>query len=189
MPIADVIKYRGGALAGKLYESNSPHVGGALEELAVSGFGWSRDDAEGFVKGTMESDAGIKKAIGIYSGKYNDAFDGVSDTDLLTEYDPVLSDPDYVDPADLPTLAHILNGAGANFKTISDDVRDAQYILKGRDTNVFTPAQIAAAETTVATHGKLVNLVGVLEDVQMERLLRPGAARVTHRDLLKGLAS
>lgn len=125
-------------------------VRAALEEQVYS-FGWNKDEAEGVVAGALASEEGIKKALEVYTGKYEDALEGMTAKDISTAYDDDLKsflgegsekyqrakgefekfrDEKYKDISKKLKKAKAINDHGKTIGLSDDDIKQAKDTLK-----------------------------------------------------------
>lgn len=139
-------------------------------------------DAEGFVKGTISTDEGIKTASSIYSSQYKEGFSKTKLSELAGFYGPLfkgLSDDER------KTLERILNAGELTVEEMNKKLKVASYILSDPD-NLFTDEQKENAQKEIQKYKGVANLMKTLEEYRREKL-RPDAVDATRVEDLKGL--
>lgn len=183
-------KYMYGALAARLgsSEESSRYAPNALELLAGSKGLNLGEEAEGFIKGTRASEEGIKTAIGIYAGKFNEKREEYKPSDLVAWYSPLLAD---LDSGDKDKITGILGKHNESLKSINKKFKIALKIVKdSKDKDLkelYTTERISEAEETLKKYEKIMQTLNVLDNYKFEGL-RPDAVNEARKEDLKGLA-
>lgn len=181
-------KYMYGALAGRLAQSkeSSQYAGSALEMLAGSRGLNLGEEALGFIRGTQASKEGIKTAINVYAGKFEEERGKYKPIDMAQWYDSILKDLDAGDKQKIVgALAKHTETLGSIIKKISQ----AGYITNDEaPEGLFTKEQIDSAKKTLEKYGEVLQVMNVLDNYKFEEL-RTDAVSSRRKADLKGLAS
>lgn len=180
-------KYAYGALAARLYESKEGNIyaPSALELLAGSDGLDLGEEALGFIRGTQASKEGIKTAINVYAGQFEEERGKYKPADMVSWYNSVLAD---LSKEDRSKLVNTLVKHNESFESINKKVSNAEYILKGKDSGLFKEDQIEEAKKTLQKYEQVSTVIGTLDNYKFEQL-RTDAVDESRKTVLKGLAS
>lgn len=183
MTIADVQRYEYGGLA-KAVQSPGIKIG-ALEKLATD-LGVT-PDGDGFVQGTLASEAGINRATGVYDGKYQDAKNTTNVGDLYGHYAGTIFGG--LTPAEIAKFEAEFNPfAGESFGDIKQEIAKSEALLEAQKNGyIITPVEEADAKDVLRRYGKMMQLTETFEQIRFEAL-RPAAADEFRVKSLKELA-
>jgi len=181
-------KYQYGALAARLASSkeSSRYAPSALEVLAGAQGLNLGEEALGFIRGTQASEKGIKTAIDIYNGKFEEEKGKYKPLDMAAWYDSVLSD---LDKEDKEKILGELGKYDETLASINEKIGDALNTLdKKAKKGKFTDAQINEAKETIEKYQQLTHVLETLDNYKFEEL-RPGVVNESRKKDLKDLAS
>ncbi len=180
-------KYAYGALAGRLAssEENSRYAPSALEMLAGKKGLNLGEEALGFIRGTQASEEGIKTAINVYAGKFEEEKGKYKPIDMASWYDSVLKD---LDKADKDKIVSTLGKYTETIGAIMKKVVKANHIVKGKGTGANTPEQVSDAEKTMEKYQHAMIIMQTLDNYKFEGLRSDAVSEFRKQDL-KGLAS
>jgi hypothetical protein len=181
-------KYMYGALAGRLTQSkeSSRYAPSALEILAGKKGLNLGEEALGFIRGTQASEEGIKTAINVYAGKFEEERGKYKPIDMAQWYDSILKD---LDAGDKQKIVGVLGKYSETIGSIVKKFSQAGYITaEEAPEGLFTPQQIASAKATLEKYGEVLQVMDILDNYKFEEL-RSDAVSSRRKADLKGLAS
>ncbi len=165
----NLTRYQYGELANRLYKSEEGRIysGGALEQLAydlgIENLG------EGFIKGALASEEGIKTTIKVYSEKYQKALGESKVNELLTYHDNLLKK--YLNEKEIEKLrTELKEFSEEKFGEINEKIRRATYILQGEKIYNFSDKEKKEAEETLKKYHRVFGIIQLLENAKFENL-------------------
>ena len=181
-------KYQHGASAARLLasEDSARYAPSALEVLAGKKGLNLGEEALGFVRGTQASEEGVKTAINVYAGKFEEKRGKYSPAQLVNWYNPILGDLG-ADSRD--KIANYLGKYTESLQDIRNNVNDALNTLdKKAKKGKFTQTQINLAQDILKKYQEVLNVLGILDNYKFETL-RPDAVDAARKQDLENLAS
>ena len=180
MAIEDLTLYQGGALAGRLLQSEDgqSYLGGALEQIA-SDLGLE-ESAMGFINGSMASEDGIKVAVGTYNKKYEDALGELSVKDFYEFYRDGFEKG--LNDEEKETLRKKYDSNKSNIKDVKGKIAKLQHQMKSPDEK-----EREAATKEMEKYSDIMNLLVINQDILYMNLL-PKAIEKTNMRRIKELA-
>jgi len=174
-------KYQWSALATSVEDGDL--IRAALEEQVYS-FGWNRDEAEGVIEGALASEDGIKKAVEIYAGKYQDALGSMRAIDLFIAYGPALKDFLGENSSEYRRARETFEAnAAENYGNIFKSVKKAQVQIKNARALGLSDSEVDSAKNTLKRYGKVMAILATLEQNKLEALRPQVRTRATKRTL------
>ena len=170
--------------AARLFQTEDGQrlVGGALEALANDlNLG---DAGRGFIEGAKESEQGIKTAIGIYAGMFEESRGGTEVQNLVGDYDGILDG--LSDEYKAKLTSQFTMHSGQTLSEIRESMRKAKYISED-PTGTFSNPQKTEAERILQTYKSFIQTLNVL-DTYIAESLRPDAVKNTRKNDLEELA-
>jgi len=178
----DIQRYRYGGLANALLKSEDlAGVQESLNLLAVDlGLG---DEAKGFMDGAMASEQGIATAAGVYAKKRSKALEESTIKDLGEYFNDYIG---YVNAENAEKLKGVLGKySDKTLGEIKKKVDRAEYVLKGKDKYAFKPEEIEEAKSIVRDYKPLFEILGTVEQAEMDTLIPKVRKKVTKKSLEK----
>ena len=181
MTIDVMNKYQLSALATSMEEEDL--VRAALEEQ-VHSFGWNEDEAEGVIEGALASDKGIKTAVSIYAGKYQDALYSLNFRELFDAYDDTLRDFLGDDSEEYERARNTAEEyREQNYGDVAKAVKKAQAQVKNAKALGLSVDEVDSAKETLERHARVMNVLAMLERNKLEALRPQVVRRATKRGL------
>jgi len=180
----DMKRYRYGTLAVSLLESGDFRSVQESLNLLAGDLG-IEDEAEGFISGAMASEQGIQTATSVYAKKRNKALETSTVEDITGYFGEYI---DYAKPEDAKKIREALGKyKETTFGDINKEYEKAQYILKGKDKYEFKPEEIKDSEKVVEKYKTLLQVIGTVEQAEMDNLL-PKVKKKVHTKSLEEIA-
>ena len=182
--------YEPAVLAARLSKSDPAYVGSALE---IQGERLTLDDATRKLlrEGVYNNQAGIKKAIEVYSDAYSQARDSLTVDQLTGHYSGGM---DLLSDQDKKTLNTELGKfKNETYGNIEKQMQKAGYVSQGAQEGLLdgTPEEIQkkveSARATLEKYQNLIVMLRTLESFKLETL-RPETVKRSTKTNLEGLA-
>lgn len=157
-----------------------PYAKGALEALASSDGLNLGDEALGFIRGAQASEEGVKTAINVYEGLFEEKRGEVNVGDLVGEYDIILEGISDDDKAAL--TGYFTRHSGETLNQIKDKVKKASYIIQD-PTGTFTDDKKTEAREILEKYQGFLVTLDVLDNYMVERLRADAVDAARKRDL------
>jgi hypothetical protein len=179
-------EYQYGALAARLAgsEENARFAPSALEILAGSKGLNLGEKALGFIRGTQASEDGMKTAINIYGGQFEEKRGEYKPAELTSWYQPLIAD---LSKEDQDKILAALNEHDETLASIREGYGKATYIIKAPK-GLFTDEQKNAAKKVKEKYERVLLVMQTLDSYKFESL-RGDAVDSTRKTDLKNLAS
>lgn len=180
----DIKRYRYGALAGALYDTED--LLGVHESLHfLAGDLGIKDEAEGFIEGAMASKEGIETATKVYFNKRAKALEGTKIKDIGEYFSDYIN---YVDSEKSKKLQKALGEyAERTFGEIKKEIEKAEYILKGKEKYEFNQKEIDESKKVLEKYKTLFQIIGTVEKAEIDDLL-PNVRKTIHKKSLEAIA-
>jgi hypothetical protein len=166
-------EYQYSALAARLTssEEGQTYIPGALEALAgKDGFDLG-ENAEGFVRGALATEEGIKTALNTYAPEFKKRRDAYTPGDLVTWYDSVLSD---LDDEQKEVILRTLNSATETIGEINTKFKKAARVVKDQKDPTFkgnySPEEVSAALKTMRDYEGIMSTMEILDEYKFKEL-------------------